>query len=184
MPSRQARPDQVLPRFWLMTDERMGDRLWQALDRLPDGAGIVFRHYATPPEERRALFARIAARCASRRLILIRAGDAPLADREDGVHGAAPLSGDGIRTWPAHDRADALAGVTAGADLLFASPVFATRSHPGAPALGADKAAAIVGGLTIPAIALGGMTCARFAAIEHLGFYGWAGIDAWLDARC
>jgi thiamine-phosphate pyrophosphorylase len=38
-----------------MTDERLGDALWTALRRLPRGAGIVFRHYATPPAERRAL---------------------------------------------------------------------------------------------------------------------------------
>ena len=42
------------PREWLMTDERMGDRLWTAIDRLPiKHSGIVFRHYATPPEVQR-----------------------------------------------------------------------------------------------------------------------------------
>ena len=34
------------PRAWLMTDERMGERLWEAIDRLPvKHSGIVFRHY-------------------------------------------------------------------------------------------------------------------------------------------
>jgi len=165
-----------------MTDERMGERLWAALDRLPDGAGIVFRHHATPLEARRALFARIAALRETRRFTLVRAGGIALSDREDGVHGGAPLPTGGIRTWPVHDRAEALAGKEAGADLLFVSPVFPTRSHPQTAALGSEKAAAIAGDMPLPFIALGGMTAARFAAIEPLGFYGWAAIDAWLDA--
>ena len=33
------------PHCWLMTDERMGDRLWAAIDRLPIGdGGVVVRH--------------------------------------------------------------------------------------------------------------------------------------------
>ena len=39
MQTRQARS---LPRLFLMTDERMGDGLWDALARLPKGAGVVF----------------------------------------------------------------------------------------------------------------------------------------------
>ena len=31
---------QPLPRVWLMTDERQGDGLWGALERLPRGAGM------------------------------------------------------------------------------------------------------------------------------------------------
>ena len=44
-----------LPTIWLMTDERVGDLLG-AIRRLPRGAGVVFRHYATPAEERRRLW--------------------------------------------------------------------------------------------------------------------------------
>ena len=34
---------QTLPRLWLMTDERVGDALIPAVERLPRGAGTVFR---------------------------------------------------------------------------------------------------------------------------------------------
>ena len=54
MPRRQP-----LPRLWLMTDERQGEGLWAALERLPKGAGVVFRHYGLRPSERRKLFERI-----------------------------------------------------------------------------------------------------------------------------
>lgn len=179
MPDRHpvAKP---LPRFWLMTDERIGDSLRDAVNRLPRGGGIVFRHYATPLAKRRELFARLAAIADERDLILVRAGAEPLAEHESGVHGAGPMRAGGLRTWPAHDRTEALAGIRAGADLLFVSPVFATRSHPGAAPLGIDGATAIVRDLHVPAITLGGMTEARFAAMAESGFHGWAAIDAWL----
>ncbi len=173
-----------LPRLWLMTDERMGDGLWDGLARLPRGSGIVFRHYATPMAERRVLYARVERIARSRRLVLLRAGPVRLG-REQGVHGrwkgpGAARSGK-VRTWPAHDRIEALAGVRAGADLLFVSPIFATRSHPGSRATGAVRAAFRIRGLPVAVIALGGMNDVRFRRMRPLGFYGWAAIDAWLD---
>ena len=159
-----------------MTDERMGDDLWHALAALPRGAGVIFRHYGTPPAERRALFVRIAKVARRNRLVLVRAGAQPLG-RAAGEHGRSPKRHAGIRTWPAHSRAEALAGIRAGADLLFVSPIFPTRSHPGAVSLGPRRAAAMIHGLKVPAIALGGMTEQRFRALN--GFHGWAAIGAW-----
>ena len=164
------------PKMWLMTDERMGPGLWRALKRLPRGSGVVFRHYRTLPAERRRLFRRIAAVARARGLVLVRAGDSSLG-AEAGTHGRR---GGRLVTWPAHDRAEALRGVRAGADLLFVSPVFATRSHPDAPALGPAKARRIVAGLPVRAVALGGMTPARGRALMRSGWWGWAAIDAWL----
>ena len=42
------------PSRWLMTDERMGDRLTPTLLALPPGSGVVFRHYSLAERERRA----------------------------------------------------------------------------------------------------------------------------------
>jgi thiamine-phosphate pyrophosphorylase len=166
-----------LPTQWLMTDERLGDDLWRALAALPRGAGVIFRHYATPPAERRALFARVAKVARRHGLVLVRAGAARLG-RADGVHGAGRRRPGELRTWPAHTRREALSGVSAGADLLFVSPLFATRSHPGGRTLSRAGAAAILRGLPIPAIALGGMSARRFRRLR--GFHGWAAIDAWI----
>jgi thiamine-phosphate pyrophosphorylase len=66
---------QPLPRLWLMTDERQGEALWRAVDRLPRGSGIVFRHYSLPPRERSALLARLRRRAMKRGLMLVLAGD-------------------------------------------------------------------------------------------------------------
>src|SRR3546814_2190925 len=83
-----AVPRRHPPRLWLMTDERLGDSLWTALDNLPPGAGIVFRHYCTPLAERRRLFAGVQAIDDRRGLVLVRAGADRLAAREGGVHTA------------------------------------------------------------------------------------------------
>lgn len=181
MPARHPAPSRfTLPRLWLMTDERLGDDLWHALDALPRGEGVIFRHYATPPAERRALFAQVAKVARRNRLMLVVAGSARLG-RADGRHGRNPTRSSGLKTWPAHSRAEALAGMRAGADLLFVSPIFATRSHPGGRTLGPLKAATILRGIETPAIALGGMNARRFRTLK--GFYGWAAIDAWTDQK-
>jgi thiamine-phosphate pyrophosphorylase len=70
-------------------------------------------------------------------------------------------------------------GKRAGAAILFVSPVFPTRSHPGAPPLGPMRAARIGRGLGLMVIGLGGMTARRWGRVRRLGFDGWAGIDAW-----
>jgi thiamine-phosphate pyrophosphorylase len=85
----------------------------------------------------------------------------------------------GATSWPAHDRAEALAGKRAGAALLFVSPVHPTASHPGAPALGPRRARRIGAGLGLPIVALGGMTARRWRRLRTAGFAGWAAIDAW-----
>lgn len=163
-----------LPTIWLMTDER-ADAI-AAMLRLPRGAGVVFRHHATPLAERRRLFERLLRIARARGLALVRAGAAPMRG-EMGVHGRMRARTAGVRTWPAHDRREARAGVRAAADLLFVSPVFPTRSHPGAPALGPRRARRIGAGLGVPLIALGGVDARRFRKMR--GFAGWAAIDAW-----
>lgn len=173
------RPRHPLPHLWLMTDARMGESLWPALERLPRGSGVVFRHYGLEPARRKALFAKLAKVSRRRGLVLVRAGAGRLGP-EDGVHGRR---GPGLRTWPAHSRREAMAGIRAGADLLFVSPVFATRSHPGARALGRVRLGLMIRNLPVPVIALGGMDARRAASLQPLGIYGWAAIDAWTDQK-
>ncbi|MFN3387391.1 MAG: thiamine phosphate synthase [Allosphingosinicella sp.] len=161
-----------LPRLWLMTDERQGEALWAALERLPRGAGIVFRHYSLPPRERRTLFARVRIIARRRGLMLLAAG-APLGGA-DGTHNRR--SGRGVRSFAVHGPAELRSAIRAGADLVFVSPVFPTRSHPGAPVLGPAGFARLARLSPVPVIALGGMDAARAKRLP--GAYGWAGIDA------
>jgi thiamine-phosphate pyrophosphorylase len=160
------------PRVWLMTDERQGEKLWTALERLPGGAGIVFRHYRLPAPERLALFLRMRDLARERGLVLVAAGAAlPPAD---GIHGRR---GAGLRTASAHNLRELRAAERQEADLVFLSPVFPTRSHPEREALGPARFASLAARSRLPVVALGGMDAERFRALR--GAYGWAGIDAW-----
>jgi thiamine-phosphate pyrophosphorylase len=167
---------QPLPRLWLMTDERQGDALWTALERLPRGAGIVFRHHATPQCERRALFMKVSALCRRRHLLLLVAGPAWLG-RADGRHRSGLRRFGGLRSAPAHDLGEIHAAERAGAAFIFLSPVFPTRSHPGARVLGLLRFGLLARQARVPVIALGGIDEKKARALP--GAYGWAGIDAW-----
>lgn len=164
-----------VPHLWLMTDERLGDALLPAIRALPRGAGIIFRHYATPAVQRRQLFDQVRRLARTRRLMVILAGPPHQAQawHADGSHGRHR----GTVTAPVHNLAELNAAQKAGAKLLFLSPVFATRSHPGARPLGRLRFAMLCQKAQTPVIALGGMTAARFRQIKSLGAYGWAAID-------
>ena len=171
------------PHCWLMTDERMGERLWDAIDRLPIGdGGVVVRHYGLPGNERAALAGQIAKICARRGLTLAVAGDVELAGGLGAalVHRPTVIPADLPFSRPVHRLTDAEAARKDGASLVFVSPVHETRSHPDAKPLGRKLARKIVQTCGCPAIALGGMDARKFAAAEKDGFYGWAAIDAWL----
>jgi thiamine-phosphate pyrophosphorylase len=169
------------PRDWLMTDERMGERLWEAIGRVQSGTGgIVFRHYGLGPEERLELGKRVAEVAHARKLTLAVAADPRLAKRLGALLVHNPLMPTPLpASRSVHDEQEARAACEEGAALVFVSPIYRTRSHPEAPALGSERAARLARLAGCPAIALGGMTFGRFWELGD-DFHGWAGIDAWL----
>jgi thiamine-phosphate pyrophosphorylase len=170
------------PRDWLMTDERMGERLWDAIGRVPAGTGgIVFRHYSLGPSQRLELGKRVAALAQERKLVLAVARDLGLAETLGASLLHNPPAASSLPfSVSVHDEAEAHAANESGADLVFVSPIYQTRSHPGLTALGAERAAKLAQIAACPAIALGGMTFGRFRELGP-AFFGWAGIDAWLE---
>ena len=175
---------QPLPRLWMMTDERQGGGLLGAVERLPEGAGLVFRHYSLPQNERRRLFLDVESAARSRGILVMLGGEPGLAAAwgADGSHGLCPghASPPGLlRSAAVHDLPGLKAAHEERADFVFVSPVFPTRSHPGAPALGPEGFAGIAREARVPVIALGGMDSARAQNLGGYNMYGWAGIDAW-----
>jgi thiamine-phosphate pyrophosphorylase len=168
---------QPLPRLWLMTDERQGETLWRTLERLPRGAGVVFRHYGA--DRRKDLFVRVRKVARRRGLVLVLAGPAELARKwgAAGTHGSRGRGVPSLTTASVHNLAEIRAAEQAGAQLLFLSPVFATRSHPGAKPLGRLRFTLLAGQTRLPVVALGGMNERRARSLA--GAYGWAAIDAW-----
>lgn len=174
------------PHLWLMTDPRMGEDLWDALKRLPEGAGVVFRHYGHP--DRRKIYDHVRRVARRRRLILLLAGSPgdAIAWRADGSHGW-PLhrraAGPMLRSASAHNIREVIRAQRAGADIIFLSPIFPTRSHPDGRALGPLRFGLVAKHAKSHVIALGGMNARRGRRLRALGASGWAGIDAWTGKR-
>ena len=172
MDDRQTPAPFPWPTAWLMTDARLGDQLWAILARMPAGSGVVLRNLA-PGEA-------VARICGERELVLAVSGDVALAERLGAALVHNPASATVLPfSLSVHDEAEARQAKADVAALIFVSPIYPTRSHPGAPALGIDEAQRLAKLAGVPAIALGGMNEARFDALRSRGFAGWAGIDAW-----
>ncbi|MET0180191.1 MAG: thiamine phosphate synthase, partial [Novosphingobium sp.] len=168
-----GRTGHALPRLWLVTDARNDAVLDRAIARLPRGAGVIFRHHHLPRPERRRRFEAIRRACRRRSHRLVLAAPPALARRwrADGSY-AAPAPGVTLATvhgLRAIGRANRMGAVAA-----ILSPVFATRSHPGAAGLGRVRFLLLARHSCVPVIALGGMTARRFRGLKS---YGWAAID-------
>lgn len=173
---------QTLPLLWLLSDARNDAALDGALRALPTGSGFVFRHYHLAGEERRARFSQLAAiarSCGHRVILSSRCWSEAEGWGADGIYGGcAPDSN--VRPagllWlaAAHDAAEIAQANRHGADGVFLSPVFPTRSHPGAEVLGQEGFHTLARQSAAPVIALGGMNAAR---AQQLGWPRWGAID-------
>ncbi len=85
--------------------------------------------------------------------------------------------------FSAHGRAGATCAAAAGADYLFFSPVYPTRSKPGHPGRGVEALRAVCAAAgQAPVFALGGVTPARAATCRAAGAYGVAVLSGILRA--
>jgi thiamine-phosphate pyrophosphorylase len=173
--------------LWLVTDPvRLPDPL-AAAARLPRGAGVLARGLAT------GVLAALARLARDRGLMLLVAGDGRAALRhraglhvpERGAAGLLPFLAARRRRVPfaqltlaAHGRAAAARARRLRPGLVFLSPAYATASHPGAPALGPLRWAALARRIGAPAAALGGVSSAGAARLPRRWLRGLAAIGA------
>ena len=168
-----------LPDLWLLSDERNDAELERALRRLPRGSGFVYRHHHLPPDERIARWFALLRVARARHHLAILA-DSALTARAwgaDGVYGAPRALYPTRRLLTlatAHSLREVGLANRARADAVLLSPAFATRSHPGAKALGAARFRLLATRAAMPVIALGGLTP---RAARRLGWPRWAAID-------
>ena len=182
MPRRQP-----LPRTWMLTDERQGNNVARCLRRLPPSSGLIVRHYSLPPYARERLCRRLARLARARgQIVLFASRDCVAPDLADGAYreGRRRLAEAGlVLACPAHDLAEIRSAERRRADFILLSPLFATRSHPGAPALGVLRFAALARSTRLPVVALGGVTQRHARVVRQLGAWGWSGIDAFGGRR-
>jgi len=177
--SGPVRTDHPLPRLWLLTDERQGDALWKALNALPRGSGVILRHYSLDRARRRHLLLDASRIARTRGLIVLVGGEQVLRPwQANGIYGSKRNAMKGkLLAWPAHDLREIRAGERRRADLILLSPLFPTRSHPGARALGSLAFAKLARATCLPVIALGGVHRQDRRRLQSLGAHGWAAID-------
>ncbi|WP_054946648.1 thiamine phosphate synthase [Novosphingobium sp. KN65.2] len=168
-----------LPDLWLISDERIDAQLPHALARLPRGSGFIFRHYRLPPARRRARFEQLARIARKHGHLVVLSGTPREARRwrAAGAYGAPQrLAGGptGLRLATVHSLRELAQANRTRADAVLLSPVFPTRSHPGAPHLGLVRFRLMAARSCMPVIALGGMNAyrARSARIRK-----WAAIQ-------
>lgn len=178
---QQQRLNRAMP-LVLFTDDSGRD--WMAAARrLPRGSAVVIRGRDA---QARAALLEILSPLPGLKLLI--AGDPVLAEGADGLHlpqARAPEAAhwrarrpDWTITASAHSYR-ALMNL-AHVDAVFLSPVFATASHPGAPALSPARAALIAAASPVPVYALGGVT-ARNAGLLAPAFAGIAAIAGLTD---
>ncbi len=181
----------ALPALLFMTDpERTPDPAAIAA-RLPEGAGIVLRHFGLPGPRMASM--QLAEIAAARKLTLLIGADADLA----AVVGAAGVH------WPEAQFADAASykrhqpdkltliaahsskalsqAARADADAAVLGPVFASNSPSAGKPLGADAFATLVGGAKTPVYALGGIDAGNAQQLLGSGCCGIAAIGAFAD---
>jgi thiamine-phosphate pyrophosphorylase len=172
--------EKTLPKLWLISDARNDATLNAALARLPRGSGFIFRHYHLDGRERYERFCQLR-RIAHARAALVILADSALTAREwgaDGIYGSprslTPRRTGLFRLATAHNPREIALASRIGADAILLSPVFATRSHPGASSLGPVRFRLLACLADMPVIALGGMSHRK---ARHLRWTRWAAID-------
>jgi thiamine-phosphate pyrophosphorylase len=135
----------------------------------------------------------LAALCARLRPLLTGCGglllvndraDVAAAGLADGVHlGGRSLPVDAVRRFlprpalvgsAAHDLAELERAADGGADFATLSPVWPTRSKPGHPGLGPERAAAWTRAARVPVLWLGGVDAARIRSLPAPRPFGYA----------
>lgn len=96
-----------------------------------------------------------------------------LAERAFSVEDARRILPDDVMIGRSvHDVAGARVAADAGADYALAGHVFDTPSKDGTPGRGLDWLAAVAASVSIPVIALGGISVERIPAVIDAGAYG------------
>ena len=182
--SAVVRQDQTIPELWLLSDERNDARLEDALERLPRGSGFVYRHYHLDRSERAKRFEQLLPLLRAGRHWVIVADGFQTAEKwgADGVYGGLDAIAPAEFRWiaTAHNEAEIADANEYGATAVMLSPVFPTRSHPGAETLGVERFHELARLATCPVIALGGMNVDR---AKELNWNRWAAIDGLSTAR-
>lgn len=186
-PPRTAR-GRTLPGLLFFTDPERVPHPETVAERLPAGAGIVFRAFGAPDAVDQGR--RLRAIADARGLILLVGAHPDLAEgvRADGLHMPERLvaeiprlraeHGRWLITGAAHDAGALHAAERAGADAVVVSPVFPSNSPSAGEPLGIEGLKALVEATPLPLYALGGVRARTVTQLIGSGVVGLAAVEA------
>jgi len=187
----------TIPCLALVTDRRLCQTLSleeAVAQAVEGGANLVqLREKDLPAAELLALAEKLRAVARGRALFLVNDRlDVALACAADGVHlpeqglpvaAARRLASEGfIIGRSVHSAAEAVRAQQEGADYVQVGTIFASRSHPDQPVAGLRLLEAVAAAVTIPILAVGGITAANVGQAMAAGAGGAAVISAVLGA--
>lgn len=186
-PPRTAR-GVALPGLLFFTDPERIAEPEAVAERLPAGAGIVYRAFGAQDAVERGR--RLRAIATARGLLLLVGAHPSLAEGigADGLHMPERLSGEIPRlraeygrwlvTTAAHDLAALKAAERAQADAVVVSPVFPSNSPSAGQPLGVDGLKGLVAATATPVYALGGIRARTASQLIGSGIVGIAAVEA------
>ncbi len=178
----------------LVTDRSLvcgGDRLVEAVAAAVEGGvnAVQLREKDLAPADLARLAGQLRAAIGGRALLIVN-GNADVACdvQADGMHlpADAPFARpDGVTLVgrSVHSVEAAVRAEREGADYLTAGPIYETPSHPGLPAAGVGLISGAVAAISVPVVAIGGITSARVQDVLSAGAGGVAVISAVLGAE-
>ena len=187
----------TVPCLALVTDRSAlgGLSLEEAVAQAVEGGAnlVQLREKDLPAAELLALAEKLRAVTEGRALFLVNDRlDVALACAADGVHlpeqglpvaAARRLAGEGfIIGRSVHSVAEAVRAQEEGADYVQVGSIFPSRSHPGQSVAGLELLEAVAAAVTIPILAVGGVTAANVGEAIAAGASGAAVISAILGA--
>jgi thiamine-phosphate pyrophosphorylase len=180
----------ALPRMLFFTDPVRTPRPEAVAERLPTGAGIVYRPFGA--SDAVACGLRLAEIARRRGLLLLAGADPALAETIEaaGLHLPQRLVGTArtLRaahpawrlTAAAHDPEAVHAAERCGAEAVVVSPVFPSNSPSATTPLGVAGVGDIAKGSALPVYALGGVNAKTAGTLICAGVYGLAAIEAFV----
>jgi thiamine-phosphate pyrophosphorylase len=178
----------ALPALFALTDPDRTPDVVAFAKSLPEGAGLILRHFGQPRPRMASMD--IAAVATARKLVYLIGADPDLAAvvSAQGVHWPERMPKEAssykrhqparLMTMAAHSLDGLTAAKEAKADAVILGPVFETKSASGHAPLGVERFTELVAAVDLPVYALGGITARNAHELADTGACGIAGIEA------
>jgi thiamine-phosphate pyrophosphorylase len=176
----------LLPALFALTDPDRTPDVVAFAKSLPEGAGLVLRHFGQPRPRMASMD--VAAVAAAKKLIYLIGADPDLAAvvGAQGVHWPERMPKEAssykrhqparLMTMAAHGPEGLAAAKEAKADAVILGPVFESKSPSAHEPLGVERFADLVASIDLPVYALGGIVSENARELLDTGACGIAGI--------